>query len=117
MGRKVARRRTQHLLAKALSRKHTLEGLLVALANIDEVIKIIRSSKSQAEAKERLCQLQAPAALLERALGADGFAVLREERGAAESYGLPQRRWLALIDEGHAVTLGLDLAWRRSRDR
>ena len=32
---------------------------------------------------------------------------------AAEAYGLPKRRWLALIDEGHAVTLGLDLAWRR----
>jgi DNA gyrase subunit A len=84
----VIRRRTQHLLAKARSRKHTLEGLLVALANIDEVIRIIRSSKSQAEAKERLCQLQAPAALLERALGAEGFAVLQEERGAAETYGL-----------------------------
>jgi DNA gyrase subunit A len=84
----VIRRRTEHLLAKARSRKHTLEGLLVALANIDEVIRIIRSSKSQAEAKERLCQLQAPAALLERALGAEGFAVLQEERGAAETYGL-----------------------------
>jgi DNA gyrase subunit A len=84
----VIRRRTQHLLAKARSRKHTLEGLLVALANIDEVIKIIRSSKSQAEAKERLCQLQAPAALLERALGAEGFAVLQEERGASDTYGL-----------------------------
>ena len=84
----VIRRRTQHLLAKARSRKHTLEGLLVALANIDEVIRIIRSSKSQAEAKERLCQLQAPAALLERALGADGFAVLQEERGASDTYGL-----------------------------
>ena len=84
----VLRRRTQHLLQKARSRKHTLEGLLVALANIDEVIRIIRSSKSQAEAKERLCALQAPAALLERALGPAGFAVLQEERGASETYGL-----------------------------
>ena len=84
----VIRRRTQHLLQKARSRKHTLEGLLVALANIDEVIRIIRSSKSQAEAKERLCQLQAPAALLERALGGDGYAILQEERGVAETYGL-----------------------------
>jgi DNA gyrase subunit A len=84
----VLRRRTQHLLARARSRKHTVEGLLVALANIDEVIRIIRSSKSQPEAKERLIQIQAPAALLERALGAEGFAVLQEERGAAETYGL-----------------------------
>jgi DNA gyrase subunit A len=84
----VIRRRTQHLLAKARSRKHTLEGLLVALANIDEVIRIIRSSTSQAEAKERLVALETPAALLERALGADGFAVLVEEKGRAEAYGL-----------------------------
>jgi DNA gyrase subunit A len=84
----VIRRRTQFLLQKARNRKHTLEGLLVALANIDEVIKIIRSSKSQAEAKERLCQLEAPAALLERALGAEGFGIFQEERGAAEAYGL-----------------------------
>ena len=84
----VIRRRTQYLLARARNRKHTVEGLLVALANIDEVIRIIRSSKSQAEAKERLVQIQAPAALLERALGAEGFAVMQEERGAAETYGL-----------------------------
>jgi len=84
----VLRRRTQHLLAKARSRKHTLEGLLVALANIDEVIRIIRSSTSQTEAKARLVQIQTPAALLERALGADGFAIMQEERGSAETYGL-----------------------------
>lgn len=32
---------------------------------------------------------------------------------AADQYGLPTRRWLALFPEDHAVTLGLDLAWRR----
>jgi len=84
----VIRRRTEHLLARARNRKHTLEGLLVALANIDEVIAIIRSSSSQAEAKQRLMQIEAPAALLQRALGDEGFAVLQEERGAAETYGL-----------------------------
>lgn len=84
----VIRRRTEHLLARARNRKHTLEGLLVALANIDEVIAIIRSSSSQAEAKQRLMQIEAPAALLERALGDEGFAVLQEERGASETYGL-----------------------------
>ncbi len=84
----VIRRRTEHLLARARNRKHTLEGLLVALANIDEVIAIIRSSTSQAEAKQRLMQIETPAALLERALGDEGFGVLQEERGAAETYGL-----------------------------
>lgn len=84
----VLRRRTQHLLARARNRKHTLEGLLVALANIDEVIKIIRSSKSQAEAKQRLMQIETPASLLQRALGDEGFGILQEERGKAEVYGL-----------------------------
>ena len=47
----VIRRRTQFLLAKARRRKHTVEGLLLALANIDEIIRIIRASHTQAEAK------------------------------------------------------------------
>ncbi len=50
----VIRRRTQFLLARARKRKHTVEGLLLAHANIDEVIRVIRASKTQAEAKERL---------------------------------------------------------------
>ncbi|TSA01694.1 MAG: DNA gyrase subunit A [Planctomycetaceae bacterium] len=84
----VIRRRTQHLLAKARTRKHTLEGLLVALANLDEVIAIIRSSPTQAEAKQRLTLIAAPSSLLERAIGEEGFAVLQEERGVSETYGL-----------------------------
>ncbi len=47
----VIRRRTQFLLAKARRRKHTVEGLLLALANIDEIIRIIRSSQTQDEGK------------------------------------------------------------------
>ena len=50
----VIRRRTQFLLAKARQRKHTVEGLLLAHANIDEIIRVIRSSPTQAEAKARL---------------------------------------------------------------
>ncbi len=47
-------RRTQFELNKAEARAHILEGLKTALDNIDAVISIIRSSKSPAEAKERL---------------------------------------------------------------
>ena len=53
----VIRRRTQFLLAKARSRKHTVEGLLLAHANLDEVVRVIRSSSTQTEAKERLMQI------------------------------------------------------------
>jgi len=52
----VIRRRTAHLLAKAEDRAHVLEGLRIALINLDEVIKIIRSSKETAEARKRLME-------------------------------------------------------------
>lgn len=47
-------RRTQYDLEKALERAHILEGLLIALDNIDEVIRIIRQSKTVDEAKDNL---------------------------------------------------------------
>jgi DNA gyrase subunit A len=50
----VITRRTKYLLRKAQERAHILEGLLVAIKNLDRVIKIIRSSKDVAEARERL---------------------------------------------------------------
>jgi DNA gyrase subunit A len=84
----VIRRRTQFLLARARQRKHTLEGLLLAHANIDEVIRVIRSSKTQAEAKQRLMLIECPAPMLARALGDEGFALFQDERGAAENYTL-----------------------------
>ena len=84
----VIRRRTQFLLAKARRRKHTVEGLLLALANIDEIIRIIRASKTQAEAKLGLMGVEAPAALMQRALGDAGFKIFQEERGVSDVYRL-----------------------------
>jgi DNA gyrase subunit A len=84
----VLRRRTQFLLSRARKRKHTVQGLLLAHANIDEVIRVIRASKTQPEAKERLMQIKTPAALMKRALGDEGFGQFQEERGVAEEYSL-----------------------------
>jgi DNA gyrase subunit A len=84
----VIRRRTQFLLAKARKRKHTVEGLLLALANIDEIIRIIRASRTQAEAKVGLMSVECPASLMQRALGEQGFAVFQDERGVADAYRL-----------------------------
>ena len=50
----VVVRRTRHLLGAARDRGHVLAGLAIAVANIDEVIQIIRSSGDPAEARERL---------------------------------------------------------------
>jgi DNA gyrase subunit A len=50
----VVKRRTQYELAKAQERAHILEGLMIALQNIDEVIKTIKASKDKEVAKEAL---------------------------------------------------------------
>src|ERR1700728_1331591 len=50
----VVRRRTAFLLRKAREREHILEGLKIALDNIEQVIRIIRGSGSRAEARENL---------------------------------------------------------------
>ena len=84
----VIRRRTQFLLAKARQRKHTVEGLLLAYANIDEIIRIVRSSKTQPEAKARLMGVEAPASMMQRALGDAGFALFQQERGVRDTYTL-----------------------------
>lgn len=52
----VVTRRTKYDLNKAEERAHILQGLLIALDNIDEVINIIRSSQTTAEAKQRLME-------------------------------------------------------------
>lgn len=52
----VVIRRTQYDLNKAEERAHIVEGLLIALDNIDEVIQLIRASKTAAEAKEKLME-------------------------------------------------------------
>jgi DNA gyrase subunit A len=50
----VVTRRTQYELRKAEERAHILEGLVIAMANIDEVVALIKASKDIADAKEKL---------------------------------------------------------------
>jgi DNA gyrase subunit A len=57
----VVSRRTKHLLGKARDRAHILVGLAIAVANIDEVIKLIRSAKDPNEAREGLMKREWPA--------------------------------------------------------
>jgi DNA gyrase subunit A len=72
--REIVTRRTMYLLRKARERGHVLEGLAIALANIDDVIELIKASPTAADAREGLmAQPWAPGdvmAMLERA-GAD----------------------------------------------
>ncbi len=57
----VVTRRTKFLLNKARDRAHILVGLAIAVANIDEVIRLIRTSKDAAEAREALMARDWPA--------------------------------------------------------
>ncbi len=57
----VVSRRTKFLLGKARDRAHVLVGLAIAVANIDEVIKLIRASKDANEAREALMARDWPA--------------------------------------------------------
>jgi DNA gyrase subunit A len=50
----VIERRTRHRLGEAEARAHILEGLIIAVDNIDEVVALIRASKDTAEARFRL---------------------------------------------------------------
>ncbi|MEE2938365.1 MAG: DNA gyrase subunit A [Planctomycetota bacterium] len=86
--RNVIRRRTQFLLARARRRKHTVEGLLLALADIDQIIQTIRTSSTQPEAKQRLMGIECPAAMMRAALGEDGFQQFVVERGESDTYTL-----------------------------
>ncbi len=86
--REVVTRRTLHLLDKALARGHVLEGLAVALANLDALIALIRRSAHAAEAQQALMARTWPPgdgvlALLARAGAADC-----RPRGLAADLGL-----------------------------
>src|SRR5207237_4207862 len=66
---RVIRRRTEFLLREAKRRTHILEGQLIAISSLDEVISICRRAPSRAEAKQHLQELAVAAAVLRRALG------------------------------------------------
>ena len=93
----VIRRRTEFLLAQDRKRKHTVEGLLIAQLNIDEVIQTIRDSKSRALAKENLQGIQIPAEMVARALGEAGFKEFQTEQGVATEYNLTANQAEAIV--------------------
>ncbi len=93
----VIRRRTEYLLREAKRRSHILEGQIIAISSLDEVIQICRSSSSRTNAKERLQGLEVSAALMERALGGDHFASLQREIGVHDSYHMSEAQAEAVV--------------------
>ncbi|MCY3605403.1 MAG: DNA gyrase subunit A [Gammaproteobacteria bacterium] len=96
--RDVVTRRSVHDLRRAKARAHVLEGLTVALANIDEVVALIRASSNAQEAREALtARIWAPGAvrgLLERAQAALTELPNLSDRG----YRLSNRQARAILE-------------------
>ena len=93
--REVVTRRTLFELRKARSRAHVLEGLTVALANLDEVIELIKASSTPAEAKSGLLAKLWDPGLVKAMLGQGGAETSRPE-DLEPQYGLQ--------DEGYQLS-------------
>lgn len=107
--REVVSRRTSYLLRKARERGHVLEGLAVALANIDAVIELIKTSPSAAEAKEKLLARSWKSDAVLSMLGEVGSDACRPE-GLDEQYGLKDDEYFLSPDQAQAI---LDLRLHR----
>jgi len=94
---RVIRRRTEHHLREAKRRTHVLEGQLIAVSSLDEVIAICRRAPSRAEAKQRLQNLEVAATVLGRALGEEHFAALQREIGVQASYRMTEQQAEAVV--------------------
>ena len=86
----VVARKYKYLLAKAEARKHIIDGLIIAVNAIDEVVKTIRSSKDKVDASKKLCdgfgmdEIQAAAVLEYRLQSLTGLEVTKLEAELAE---------------------------------
>ena len=100
--REVVTRRTVFLLRKARERGHILEGLAVALANIDEVIELIKSSPSSAEAKEKLLARSWQSSSVEAMLADAGPDACRPD-GLAENLGLHEGEYWLSPEQAQAI--------------
>ncbi|GAB4170322.1 MAG: DNA gyrase subunit A [Terrimicrobiaceae bacterium] len=92
--REVILRRTRYLLAQAEGRAELLEGYLVALANLDDFIRIIRSANSRDEAKIKLLALEWTRSTVEGL----GILVRNEQKLADGFYRLTERQTDAILD-------------------
>ncbi|MEX0618733.1 MAG: DNA gyrase subunit A [Pseudohongiellaceae bacterium] len=107
--REVVTRRTVYLLRKARERGHILEGLAVALANIDTVIELIKTSPSSAEAKEKLLARSWKSDSVMKMLGEAGADACRPD-DLEPQYGLKDNEYYLSPAQAQAI---LDLRLHR----
>src|SRR6201995_1886372 len=100
--REVVTRRTIFNLAKARERAHILEGLAVALANIDDIIALIKAAPSPAEARVGLLARPWPAGIVPQLLERAG-AISTRPNGLAADFGLNGGGYHLSEDQAQAI--------------
>lgn len=93
--REVVTRRTIFELKKARARAHVLEGLAIALANIDEIIELIRNAPNPAEAKQKLVSKVWPSGSVKDMLSRSGADATRPDDLSAD---------LGLLNDGYHLS-------------
>ena len=91
----VITRRTKFELAKARERAHLLLGLVIAVTNLDEVVRIIRASATPAEARETLLQREWPVAEIREYLA---LVEAVDGEGVGDTYRLSDAQVKAILD-------------------
>jgi DNA gyrase subunit A len=107
--REVVTRRTVFELRKARERGHVLEGLAVALSNVDQVIELIKKAPNPAEAKRGLMARAWPSDLVKNML-AGGEAVQFRPEGLGAQFGLKDDGYHLSDEQAQAI---IDLQLRR----
>jgi DNA gyrase subunit A len=100
--REVVTRRTIFDLGKARDRAHLLEGLAVALSNIDEIIALIKKSESPAVAKVALLDKSWPPGVVQEMLQRAGSESSRPE-GIGEEFGLNDAKYRLTEKQAQAI--------------
>ncbi|HYX66366.1 MAG TPA: DNA gyrase subunit A [Burkholderiales bacterium] len=100
--REVVTRRTVYELRQARGRGHVLEGLAVALSNVDEVIDLIKRAPSPAEAKRGLMQRAWASELVKALVGEKNLSQFRPE-GLNEAFGLKDDGYRLSDEQAQAI--------------
>jgi DNA gyrase subunit A len=100
--REVVTRRTVFELKKARDRGHILEGLAVALSNVDEIIALIKAAATPADAKRELMARTWRSTLVEEMLVRAAAEASRPE-GLAPEYGMSRRGYLLSDTQAQAI--------------
>ena len=106
----MVNRRTHYELRKARDRAHLLEGLGVALSNVDEMIQLIKAAKTPQEAKEKLLAQDWATGMVAELLAKAGVEATQPEDLPPNRGMTPEKRYLLTEVQAQAI---LDLKLQR----